>query len=68
LFATLLCQLVFDIFLSGDDLMNIVKLIQSHKELRELPFLVVYRTLSVLQCMGILRITDEMIENVEKAQ
>jgi hypothetical protein len=34
--------------------MNILQLIQSHEELRELPFIVVYRTLQVLQDKGLL--------------
>ena len=48
--------------------MKIVKFIQNHKELNELPFLIVYKTLYVLQCMGVLKITDELVEDVEKAQ
>lgn len=46
--------------------MRIVKLIQSHKELNELPFLVVYKTICVLQKMGMLKFKEE--ENVEKTQ
>ena len=43
--------------------MRIVKLIQSHKELSELPFLVVYKTICVLQKLQMLKFKDE--ENVE---
>ena len=46
--------------------MRIVKLIQSHKELSELPFLVVYKTICVLQKMQMLKFKEE--ENVETAQ
>lgn len=34
--------------------MNILQLIQSHEELRELPFIIVFRTLQVLQDKGLL--------------
>ena len=46
--------------------MRIVKLIQSHKELSELPFLVVYKTICVLQKLQMLKFKEE--ENVETAQ
>lgn len=35
--------------------MNIVQFIKSHKDLNDLPFLVVYRTIAILRDMGILR-------------
>ena len=35
--------------------MNLAKFIQNHKELNELPFLIVFRTLSILQNMGMLK-------------
>ena len=38
----------------GDD-MNITKFIKSHKELNELPFLVVFRTIQVLREKGLLK-------------
>ena len=38
--------------------MNIAKFIQAHTALNELPFLVVFRTISVLLEMGILKTGD----------
>ena len=38
--------------------MNIAKFIQSHKELSELPFLIVFRTMSILQEMNMLKFTE----------
>lgn len=38
----------------GDD-MNITQFIKSHKELNELPFLVVFRTMQVLREKGMLK-------------
>ena len=38
----------------GDDV-NITQFIKSHKELNELPFLVVFRTIQVLHEKGILK-------------
>lgn len=38
--------------------MNIAKFIQSHKELNELPFLIVFRTLSILKEMNMLKFED----------
>ena len=38
--------------------MNIAKFIQSHKELNELPFLIVFRTMSILKSMGMLKFED----------
>lgn len=38
--------------------MNIAKFIQSHKELSELPFLIVFRTMSILKSMGMLKFED----------
>ena len=39
--------------------MNITKFINSHSELNELPFLVVYRTIQILQSMGVVKFTEE---------
>lgn len=39
--------------------MNITKFINSHNELNELPFLVVYRTIQILQSMGVVKFTEE---------
>jgi hypothetical protein len=39
--------------------MNIAKFIQNHKELSELPFLIVFRTLSILKEMNMLKIEDK---------
>ena len=44
--------------------MNITELIKSHKELNELPFLIVFRTIVVLQEKGLLK--DE--KNVDRVQ
>ena len=38
--------------------MNLAKFIQNHKELSELPFLIVFRTMSILKGMGMLKIED----------
>lgn len=35
--------------------MNITRFIQGHKELRELPFLIVWRTMQILKEMDLLR-------------
>ena len=35
--------------------MNIAKFIKSHKELNNLPFLIVYRTIVVLNNLGVLK-------------
>ena len=43
----------------GDD-MNITQFIKSHKELNELPFLVVFRTIQVLREKGILKGFDDV--------
>lgn len=43
----------------GDD-MNITQFIKSHKELNELPFLVVFRTMQVLREMGMLKGFDDV--------
>lgn len=40
--------------------MNITQFIKSHKELNELPFLVVFRTIQVLQEKGVLRWFDDV--------
>jgi hypothetical protein len=44
--------------------MNITELIKSHKELNELPFLIVFRTIVVLREKGLLK--DE--KNVDRVQ
>jgi hypothetical protein len=38
--------------------MNIATFIQNHKELSELPFLIVFRTMQILKNMGMLKIED----------
>lgn len=38
--------------------MDITKFIKSHKELADLPFLVVYSTIKILVDKGILRLTE----------
>jgi hypothetical protein len=43
----------------GDD-MNITKFIKSHKELNELPFLVVFRVMQVLREKGALKGFDDV--------
>ena len=47
--------------------MNLAKFIQNHKELSELPFLIVFRTLSILKEMNMLKITGE-VADVETTQ
>lgn len=47
------------IWARGDD-MNITQFIKSHKELNELPFLVVFRVLSVLREKGMLKGFDDV--------
>ena len=44
--------------------MNITKFIKSHKELNELPFLVVFRTMQVLREKGMLKV----LEDVDRVQ
>ncbi len=44
--------------------MNITNFIKSHKELNELPFLVVFRTIQVLREKGMLKGLD----NVDRVQ
>ena len=44
--------------------MDLAKFIQNHKELSELPFLIVFRTLSILKEMNMLK-NAEGEENVE---
>ena len=39
--------------------MNINTFIKSHKEFEGLPFLVVFRTIQILQSMGMLKFTEE---------
>ena len=39
--------------------MNITKFINAHSELNELPFLVVYRTIQILQSIGVVKFTEE---------
>ena len=43
----------------GDD-MNITQFIKSHKELNELPFLVVFRVIQVLREKGMLKGFDDV--------
>ena len=38
--------------------MNLAKFIQNHKELSELPFLIVFRTMQILKSMGMLKIEN----------
>jgi hypothetical protein len=40
--------------------MNITRFIKSHDELNELPFLVVFRTIQVLQKKGLLKGLDDV--------
>jgi hypothetical protein len=47
--------------------MNITQFIKSHQELKELPFLVVFRTIQVLREKGMLKGFDGEI-NVERIQ
>jgi hypothetical protein len=44
----------------GDDMKNITAFIKSHKELNELPFLVVFRTIQVLREKGMLKGFDDV--------
>ena len=46
--------------------MNLAKFIQNHKELSELPFLIVFRTMSILKNMGMLKFEDN--SDVEATQ
>lgn len=47
--------------------MNLSKFIKSHKELNELPFLVVYSTLQILQNLGLLRTdNDNDVETIQR--
>ena len=45
--------------------MNITQFIKSHKELNELPFIVVFRTIQVLREMGMLKSFDD-VDRVSK--
>lgn len=47
--------------------MDISRFIKNHKELNELPFLIVFRTLCVLQNMKVLNIAAE-VQDVETSQ
>lgn len=47
--------------------MNIATFIQNHKELNELPFLIVFRTLSILKEMNMLKLSEEKAD-VERTQ
>ena len=40
--------------------MNITEFIKSHKELNELPFLVVFRTIQILREKGMLKVFDDV--------
>lgn len=46
--------------------MNIATFIQNHKELSELPFLIVFRTLSILKEMNMLKIEDKTDVEMQK--
>ena len=46
------------LLLRGDD-MNITQFIKSHKELSDLPFLVVFRTIQVLREKGMLTLDGD---------
>ena len=58
-FVTLFCLEKSVMLLSGDEKMNIATFIQNHKELSELPFLIVFRTLSILKEMNMLKFTED---------
>lgn len=45
--------------------MNITEFIKSHKELNELPFLIVFRTIQVLREKGMLKEFDD-VDRVSK--
>lgn len=45
--------------------MNITQLIKSHKELNELPFLVVFRAIQVLRELGMMKEFDD-VDRVSK--
>lgn len=45
--------------------MNITEFIKSHKELNELPFLIVFRTIQVLREKGMLKAFDD-VDRVSK--
>ena len=47
--------------------MDLAKFIQNHKDLNDLPFLIVFRTLSILKEMNMLKITGE-VADVETTQ
>ena len=55
----------FVIILSRGDDMNITEFIKSHKELNELPFLIVFRTIQVLREKGMLKGFDD-VDRVSK--
>ena len=46
--------------------MDLAKFIQNHKELSELPFLIVFRTLSILKEMNMLKIEDKTDVEMQK--
>ena len=46
--------------------MNIATFIQNHKELNELPFLIVFRTLSILKEMNMLKTEDKTDVEMQK--
>ena len=49
--------------------MNITRFIKSHKELNELPFLVVFRTIQVLREMGMIKnLGDSDVDRVQPKQ
>ena len=51
---------IVDCILPLEDMdMNINYFIKSHNEFEDLPFLVVFRTIQILQSMGLLKFTEE---------
>jgi hypothetical protein len=46
--------------------MDLAKFIQNHKELNKLPFLIVFRTLSILKEMNMLKNEDKTDVEVQK--
>lgn len=55
--ATLFCQSPYDMVFMVIK-MNIQEFIKSHKELNELPFLIVFRTLCILKSMNMLKFSE----------
>ena len=57
----------FCYYMCGGDNMNITQLIKSNRQLNELPFLVVFRTIQVLKESGLL-VTFETKKDVDTIQ